>query len=311
MSEKHLYPERVFITDVGPRDGLQMEKKVLSTDRKIELIAGLAAAGVPAVQVASFVHPGKVPQMADAEAVIDRLPPNSGVVYSALTLNLKGVERACATAVPWIEVSFSASERQGRDNAGMSVSQAADEAVKMVAMAHGLGRKVRGSIQCCFGCVDACEISVSDVARLARLLLDQGVDVLVLADTTGMAGPGEIRRTLEAVLPLCGATPLCLHLHDTRALGLVNLMAGLEMGVTHFDTSLGGLGGCPFVHGAAGNIATEDTVHLFNRLGVQTGIDIEKVAGCSRGLSESLGHTLSGKLYRLEDPATPDCRRPV
>jgi hydroxymethylglutaryl-CoA lyase len=294
-----IYPKFVAITEVGPRDGLQMEKQVLSRDQKIQLINGLVKAGVRAIQVASFVHPGKVPQMADAEAVIDALPQTDAVEFSALTLNRKGVERACRTPIQWIEVSLSASEEQSLSNSGMSVDKALSEAGAMVDLARQEGRKVRGSIQCSFGCVHECEIKVSQVQRLAEKLLNSGVDRLVLADTTGMATPPAVRQNLAAILPMAGAAAVGLHLHDTRGMGLVNLMTALEMGISHFDTSLGGLGGCPFVAGAAGNIATEDTIHLLNSLNIVTGIDYAKVAAESRRLSRLLGHELTGKMYRL------------
>jgi hydroxymethylglutaryl-CoA lyase len=292
-------PETVIITEVGPRDGLQMEQRVLSTGTKIELIADLAGAGVPAIQVAAFVHPEKVPQMADAEAVIAQLPEQAAIQYSALALNRKGVERACRTAIPWIEVSLSASEAHSRQNAGMSVEQAIIEAGAMVALAHRGGRKVRGSIQCAFGYLDAAEIPVDQVARMAALLVDQGAALLILADTTGLATPVSVRRMLAAILPAAGTVPVGLHLHDTRGLGLVNVVAALEMGVARFDTALCGLGGCPFAVGAAGNIATEDTLHLLHALGIETGIEARRVAACSRRLSHLFDHPLSGRLYRL------------
>lgn len=294
-----VYPKHVFITEVGPRDGLQMEKQVLSTDQKIRLINGLVKAGVSAVQVASFVHPGKVPQMADAEAVIDALLPTDKVAFSALTLNRKGMERACRTSIQWIEVSLSVSEEQSLSNSGMSVDEALSEVAAMIDLARQEGRKVRGSIQCSFGCVHECEIEVFQVQRLAEKLLNKGVDRLILADTTGMATPPAVRQNLAAILPMAGDVPVGLHLHDTRGMGLVNLMTALEMGIEHFDTSLGGLGGCPFVAGAAGNIATEDTIHLLNSLNVATGIDYAKVAAESRKLSHLLGRDLTGRMYRL------------
>lgn len=294
-----MLPEHVHITEVGPRDGLQMEKKIVPTERKAALIEGLAAAGLRAIQVAAFVHPAKVPQMADAEALIARLAITEEIQYSALTLNRRGVERACQTAIPWIEVSLSVSERQSRDNSGMSVEQARKEAAAMLDMVHAAGRKVRGSIQCSFGCLNECEITPASVRQAASLLLDKGVDHLVLADTTGMATPATVRQVLSQVLPLAGDVPVGLHLHDTRGLGLVNVMAGLEMGVVHFDSSLGGLGGCPFVKGAAGNIATEDTLHLLRSIGIETGVDIQAVGHWARELSAFFKRELTGKMYRL------------
>lgn len=292
-------PHAVAITDVGPRDGLQMEKQVLRPEKKIELIASLRQAGIRSIQVASFVHPGKVPQMADAETVIAGLPSEDLADYSALTLNLKGVERACGTDIGWIEVSFSASETQSRQNSGMSVAQAAEQVAAMIDLARQEKRRIRSSIQCSFGCVHACEITDDQVLRLAEMLLEKGVDQLMLADTTGMATPPLVRQRLASVLSIAGDVPVGLHLHDTRGLGLVNLMAGLELGIDMFDTSLGGLGGCPFVRGAAGNIATEDTLHLLHSLGITTGIDAGQVAAASRRLSTWLGHELTGKMYKL------------
>lgn len=292
-------PKRVWITEVGPRDGLQMEKQVLSTDMKVDLIRGLVDAGLPAVQVASFVHPKRVPQMADAEDVVARLGVHHQVRFSGLTLNRRGMERALKTSVPWIEVSLSVHDGHSRRNSGMGTEQARQEIAAMVALALAAGRKLRVTIQCTFGCADPADVSVNQVAEMARFLVDQGVHLLVPADTTGMASPVTIERVLAAVLPVAGDIPVGLHLHDTRGLGLVNVMAALQMGICHFDTSLGGLGGCPVVVGAAGNIATEDTVHLMNRLGIETGIDITGVAACSRRLSEFFGRSLAGKVYKL------------
>ena len=293
------FPARVLITEVGPRDGLQMETVQISTDEKVELIAGLVQAGLQAIQVASFVHPLKVPQMADAEAVIRRLPVDSGVRYSALALNLRGVQRALETDIPWIEVSAAASDAHSRANAGLPMERLMGEVEQMLDTALKAGRRVRASIQCTFGCADEEPIPDKHILQLAESFLGHGVHELILADTTGMGTPPQVRRLLEALLPLAGATPVGLHLHDTRGLGLVNVMAGLEMGVSRFDSSLGGIGGCPFVAGAAGNIATEDTVHLMNALGIETGIQIPAVARWSHYLSRKLKHALSGKIYRL------------
>ncbi|MBT8342290.1 MAG: hydroxymethylglutaryl-CoA lyase [Desulfatitalea sp.] len=290
-------PEYVHITEVGPRDGLQMEKQVIDTSTKCELILGLVAAGIHAVQVGAFVHPRRVPQMADAEAVVAQLPLVDDVQFSALTLNMKGVVRALRTGLPWIEVSIAVSETQSGNNVGMSVEQARREARAMIAAVRSAGRKVRASIQCAFGYTDPLEIAGEQVAEMARFLLDQGVSMLLPADTTGMATPDAVRRLLDLLLPLAGRVPLGLHLHDTRGLGLVNVMAALQMGVSHFDSSLGGLGGCPFIAGAAGNIATEDAVHFLTSLGIRTGIDTGKVSAWSRRLSAVCGREPAGRYW--------------
>jgi hydroxymethylglutaryl-CoA lyase len=303
------FPERVVITEVGPRDGLQMEVRTVPTDEKVSLIKGLAQAGLQAIQVASFVHPSKVPQMADAEAVVDRLPRNDGVQYSGLALNHKGVLRALQTWVPWIEISVAASDAQSRVNAGLPMSRIWNEIDKMMDAALGAGRSVRASIQCSFGCAEADSGDDAQVLKMAETLLRHGIHQLVLADTTGMATPPKIKHLLKEVLPMAAGTPVGLHLHDTRGMGLVNVMAGLEMGVSHFDTSLGGLGGCPFVKGAAGNIATEDTAYLMDSLSIRTGIEIPNVACWSQRLSRFFGRTLQGRLYQLlsSHPAGGGC----
>jgi hydroxymethylglutaryl-CoA lyase len=305
-------PRQVAITEVGPRDGLQLEVRQVPTDQKVALIAGLVRAGLKAIQAASFVHPLKVPQMADAEALIDLLPLDDGVQYSALTLNHQGVLRALQTSIPWIEISAAASDSHSRVNTGLPLDLIGAEVDKMMNSALKAGRKVRASIQCTFGCAEDEPIPDERILKLSETLLSYGIHQLVLADTTGMAAPLKIKHLLNALLPMAAGVPVGLHLHDTRGLGLVNVMAGIEMGISYFDTSLGGLGGCPFVPGAAGNIATEDTVYLMDTLGIQTGIEIAEVACWSHRLSRFFGRTLQGKIYRLH-PSNSDesaCRAP-
>jgi len=304
-------PSQVLITEVGPRDGLQLEVRQVPTGEKVALIAGLVQAGLKAIQVTSFVHPHKVPQMADAEAVIELLPTDDGVRYSALALNYQGVVRALKTAIPWIEISAAASDAHSRVNAGLPLDRVTAEVDRMMNAALKAGRKVRASIQCVFGCAEEEPMPEEQILRLAEMFLSYGIHQLVLADTTGMGTPLKVKRLLKALLPMAAGMPVGLHLHDTRGLGLVNAMAGLEMGISQFDTSLGGLGGCPFVAGAAGNIATEDTVYLFNSMAIETGIDIPKVACWSNRLSKLFGRTLQGKIYRLEPcrAGRPACDR--
>ncbi len=292
-------PHAVQITEVGPRDGLQMESRVLPTAEKLDLIAGLVSAGLKAIQVAAFVHPEKVPAMADAEALVAALPRIDQIEYSALTLNLQGVVRACRTAIPWIEISLSAHETHSRRNTGLSTGEALSQSGPMSAKALAAGRKVRASIQCAFGYAEPGDVDTALVVELSARLAGQGAHQLVLADTTGLAAPPTVRHLLDAILPVAGVVPVGLHLHDTRGLGLANVVTALEMGISHFDASLGGLGGCPFIQDAAGNIATEDLIYLCQRMGIETGLEMGRMAVLSRHLSKLFGRPLPGKLYRL------------
>lgn len=292
-------PAEVTLCEVGLRDGLQNEEPVISTDRKVALIHDLAAAGLKRLQVTSFVHPERVPSMADAELLCAQLDRSLDVIYSALVLNMTGLQRAHAVGMTHVDVSLSASDTHSRKNANMSQAEAREEVSAMIAYARQVGMVVRGEIQCAFGCVYEGSIPQERVLDLSRFMLSLGIDELSLADSTGMANPLQIRAMLAVLLPLTGALAVSLHLHDTRGLGLANVMAALEAGVTRFDTALGGLGGCPFIEGASGNIATEDTVYLLHEMGIPTRIDLPKVAEVSRQMEMLLGKSLPGKLYHL------------
>jgi len=281
---KSAAPPAVLLTEVGPRDGFQFEEKTVPTALKVEIVSALIAAGLRRIQVASFVHPGKVPQMADAEDLFARLPQRPDVRYSALVLNERGLSRAISCGVKDVEISVSASDTHGRKNAGMGLGEAAAQAKEMIRKALSAGLRVRGSIQCAFGCVYEGPIPPERVLALAERFLGDGAQELALADTTGMGDPALVGSRLESVLPLAGTVPVALHLHDTRGLGLVNAAAAFSLGVARFDTAAGGMGGCPFVPGAAGNIATEDTAFLLSRLGAETGVDIGKVAAVTETL---------------------------
>jgi hydroxymethylglutaryl-CoA lyase len=293
------YPDQVTLIEVGPRDGFQFESKIIPTPLKVEIISGLVAAGLKQIQVTSFVHPQRVPQMADAESLLRALPVWENVEISGLVLNRAGLERACRAGLRQVEISISASDTHSRRNTGMRLDEAFQQGREMVDLARKNGMRVRAGIQCAFGCVYDGAIPKQRVVDMARAFIDQGAAVLALADTTGMADPLSIRRMVTAAQRSAGETPLILHLHDTRGLGLVNLMAALECGVTRFDTALAGMGGCPFVAGAAGNIATEDTAYLLDKLQVKTGISIRDVAACSIKLEKFYGKTFAGKMVRL------------
>jgi hydroxymethylglutaryl-CoA lyase len=292
-------PDAVTLVEVGPRDGFQFEKTVVPTDRKLSVIARLVAAGLKQIQVASFVHPEKVPQMADAGPLIRQLPRHDGVVYTALVLNRRGLDRAMASGIEAVEISLSASDSHSRKNAGMSHREAMDQGLRMIDQAISAGLHVRASVQCAFGCVDEGRIPAARIADIVRRFVEHGVHVPALADTTGMGSPLLIEGVLDEVLPLAGRLPLALHLHDTRGLGLVNLMAAMKYGVSIFDTALAGMGGCPFVPGAAGNIGTEDTAHLLERLGIHTGVNYRQVGAVSREMEAFFQKSFPGRMHRV------------
>lgn len=305
-------PRTATLIEVGPRDGFQLETTPIPTDFKARTIESLIAAGLREIQVTAFVHPARVPQMADAEALIGRLRTRPDVVFTALTLNQRGVERAAAAGLTAVEVSASASNTHSRNNTGMSHADAVAEGVRMIRLARRHGMAVRASVQCAFGCVSEGEVPAGRVLETARRFLTEGVARISLADTTGMGSPRSVADRVSALMAEAGDIPVGLHLHDTRGLGLANLLSGLLCGVTHFDTAFGGMGGCPFVPGAAGNIPTEDTVHLMDQLGVETGVSSDRVAARARRMADFLGKPLPGKVHRLAgtdaEPAIPPGR---
>ena len=295
-------PSRVTLTEVGPRDGFQMETCLIPTELKVEVISALADAGIRYIQVASFVHPDKVPQMADADVLVGRLPQRGDVVYTGLTLNVRGVERAHAAGLKVIEISISVSDTHSRKNAGMSRQQALEQGLAMIRLAETYHMQVRFSLQCAFGCVYEGKPAFQDIVKIiSEFSRMKSIAMFCLADTTGMADPRSLGVLLNAVFPLVGSVPLALHLHDTRGMGLANVYAALMCGVRHFDTALGGMGGCPFVEGASGNVATEDTAYMLEAMGIATGLDIGKVAACSQRLAHFLKKPLPGKIYRLPE----------
>ena len=296
-------PGRAEIVEVGLRDGFQTLQKTIPLDMKLELVDTLIGAGVKHIQVTSFVHPKRVPQMADAEELCARLPAAPGVEYSGLVLNLKGVERALAAGLAALDMGVAATESLSRRNANTSVAEGMAQMGEMARTAKTAGVRVRAGIQTAFGCAYEGEVPQERVVDLVTQTLDMDVDELALSDSTGMANPLQVERMLTALRPLTGDVEIVLHLHDTRGLGLANVYAALRHGVTKFDTAFGGLGGCPFIVGAKGNIATEDTLNLMAELGVATGVDIGKIAGLSRRLEAFLDTPLPAKLHHLKGSA--------
>ena len=293
------FPQHVTLCEVGPRDGFQFEEILIPTDLKVEAITALAEAGLPTIQVTSFVHPKWVPQMADAEEVCRRLPARAGTRYTGLALNTKGVERAHAAGLRYVDLSIATNDQHSRDNANMSVAEAIEQAVAMVRLARHYDMEAQLGFQTVFGYAAPGDTPLDTVLDMAHRFADLGIESLSLADSTGMANPVMMAERVQAVQEVIGGLPLVLHLHDTRGLGLANVMAALRCGVTRFDTSLAGMGGCPFIPGATGNISTEDTVYLLDALGIETGIDLGAVAAVSQRIEAFLGKRFSGKMHRL------------
>ena len=289
----------IIIDEQGLRDGLQTLTRILPLEMKLDFIKRLMNAGLRRIQVTSFVHPKWVPAMADAAQLCARLPQSGEVEFSALALNNKGVERAAQAGIRLVAASISASDTHSKKNANKTLLEARQEFKEMVSLARQHQLSIRGGIQCVFGCRYEGAIDESVVYDITKHHLDCGVEEIAFADSTGMGNPAQMKRMLPRLLELCGTVPVSLHLHNTENKGYANLVAALDCGVRQFDTAFGGLGGCPFIQGATGNIATEDTVHLLHQMGYTTGIDMEAVAAISMDMQQWLGAPLPGLLYTL------------
>jgi isopropylmalate/homocitrate/citramalate synthase len=285
---------KVTLCDVGPRDGLQNEDVRFTPAQRAELAVKLAAAGLPSVEAASFVRDDLVPQMAGAEEVVAGLPLDDGTRWSALVLNERGVERALAAGLREIHVAVMATESFARANTGMGLEQALAGAGRMVRAAHAGGARVVGAVSVAFGCPFEGRVAPEAALRVAEALGD--VDELFLADTIGVAVPGQVRRLVRRALEL--GPPIGVHLHDTRNTGVANAVAALDAGATSFETSVGGLGGCPFAPGATGNLATEDLVWMLDGLGVAHGVDLGALARTSAWMAERLGRPSPSRVVR-------------
>ena len=294
-------PLSVTITEVGMRDGFQFESKPIPTTLKLDVLSGLISAGIQRIQLTSFVHPKRVPQMADAEELCAHVSNYPDVSITALALNVRGVERALKAGIRCVDLSISTNDKHSRDNANMSRDEALEQALHMMELAHSHDMKIQMGFQCVFGYNAPGDTPIEVITSMIKRLDLGRLDSISLADSTGMANPVLIHHTLDAVRKASGDVPLVLHLHDTRGLGLANVFAALEKGITHFDTSLGGLGGCPFIPGATGNIATEDTVYMLESMSIDTGINRFKLAAVTSKVAQFLGRQLPGKLYRLTE----------
>lgn len=306
-------PPRVRVTDVGPRDGLQNEATPVPTDVKVAFVRALVAAGVRDVEVSSFVRPDRIPQLADAVEVFRRLgPAPEGVVWGALVPNERGLDGALAAGVGKVSVFTAATETFNQRNVNTSIEGSLARFRPVVERARRAGVAVRGYVSTAFFCPYEGKTPAAQAVDVARRLFDLGCDELDVADTIGAATPPDVAAVLEGLLPHVPVERVVLHFHDTRGTALVNVVEGLRHGVTAFDTSAGGLGGCPYAPGASGNLATEDLVFLLDGLGVATGIDLEGLRDAGRPVEAALSRRLPGKVFRAGPaPLGPHCGGPV
>jgi hydroxymethylglutaryl-CoA lyase len=287
MAEQQMDRARVF--EVGPRDGLQNEQAILSVETRIALIERLVEAGVQDIEIGSFVHPKWLPQMANTDEVARRMTRRDGVRYWALVPNMRGLERALQTNITHIAVFVSASETHNRKNLNRSVDESMAEIREVMSAAVDSGVEARAYVSMVFGCPYEGKISFDRVLDISESLLAMGVGMISLGDTTGIGTPLQVRQGCHRALERFGPERLALHLHDTRGMGVTNAMVAWEAGMRAFDSSVGGIGGCPYAPGAAGNLGSEDLVYLFDSMGVETGISLDALGATSRWLEEAAG----------------------
>ena len=283
------YPTRVKLVDVGPRDGLQNEKTMVPAAIKIELVHRLQSAGLKEIEVTSFVSPKWVPQMADALDVMAGIQRQPGVRYSVLTPNMKGFEAAATSKPDEIVVFAAASEAFSQRNINCSIAESIERFAPVVAAAKAAGIYTRGAISCAVGCPYEGDVAPAQVELVARLMKSIGVQHMGVADTIGVGTPLKVQLALDAALKHYDLADVSGHFHDTYGQALGNTLAALQMGVWQFDTSIAGLGGCPYAKGATGNVATEDVVYLLHGMGIETGIDLDKLVDAGQFISEYLG----------------------
>lgn len=299
MSESPLagMPHRVTVVEVGPRDGLQNEAGVVTTADKVRFINLLSAAGFAVIEATSFVSPKAIPQLADAGEVMAGIARRVGTRYAALVPNVKGMERALAADVDEVAVFTGASETFVRHNINTSIAGSIENFTPVVRMAREAGVRVRGYISTAFGCPYEGAVAPEAVVRVAETLLALGVEELSIGDTIGVATPNQVVEVTGRLLEVAPVEKLALHFHDTRGTALANVLAALQMGIEIFDSSAGGLGGCPYAPGASGNLATEDLLYLLHSMGIETGVDLQKVVEASAFLAGVRGTAPASRYY--------------
>jgi isopropylmalate/homocitrate/citramalate synthase len=286
---------RITVVEVGPRDGLQNERAVVATADKIEFVNRLSAANLPVIEVSAFVSPKWVPQMADAADVFAGITRRPGIRYSALVPNLAGLERAMAAGVTDIAIFAASTETFSRKNINQSIDESLATYKEVSSRAHTAGLRVRGYLSTAFGCPYEGDVPPEKVADVAARLIELGVFEVAVSDTIGIAHPGQVPRVLDAILARVPVTQIALHFHDTRGTALANVLASLPFGVQTFDASAGGLGGCPYAPGAAGNLATDDFIYMLDGLGLETGVSLVALSEATRFIASKIDHPLPSR----------------
>jgi hydroxymethylglutaryl-CoA lyase len=291
-------PARVSIREVGPRDGLQNEDVLLTAAQKIALINSLSHSGLRHIEVGSFVHPRVVPQMADTAEVFAAIERHPDIVYSAIAPNLKGAQRAIAADADAVQVFLSCSESHNQSNVNMSIADSLAQAAEIAPVVRSAGKFFDAVLSVVFGCPFEGDVPTSRVLEIAGRLINMGAQQITLGDTTGMAHPRLVQDVMLAFAEQYPRVPIRFHPHSARGAGLANVLAALQVGVTRFDASVGGIGGCPFAPGAPGNVCTEDMVHMLHEMGIETGIDLPQMIACARRLEALLGHDVPGQTIK-------------
>jgi hydroxymethylglutaryl-CoA lyase len=297
---------RILINDVGVRDGFQIEKNFIPTETKIALIDQLTATGLAKIEATSFVHPKFVPNMADAETVLNEITRREGVMITAITPNIKGMERAVAChssgtsggKIDEMNLFMSASETHNRANVKRSTAESLADFAVMIPLAKAVGMKLNGCISTSFGCPFEGHVDESRVMMFAEKYLALGFDGVTFADTTGMANPRQVERMMREAKQRFPMSDITLHFHNTRGMGLANVIAGINAGVTSYDASIAGLGGCPFAPGATGNICTEDLVNMLNDMGLHTGVNLDALLNVAVKIPAVVGHDVAGQVLK-------------
>ena len=291
-------PRRVYLQEVAVRDGFQIEPGFVATEDKIALIDSLSATGLAKIEITSFVSPKAIPNLRDAQEVALGITRSPAVTYVALVPNQRGCERALACGLDEINLVLSASETHNLANMRMTPAQSLAGFRSVMEMARGTAMKTNGTIATAFGCPFEGPLSITTILALGHALRELGIHSITLADTTGMADPRQVAELTALFLDTFPDMALTLHFHNTRGMGLANVMAAIDAGAVRFDGALGGLGGCPFAPGATGNVCTEDVAHMLDSCGIATGVDLDKLLRIARGLPQLLGHDVPGQLIK-------------